>query len=325
MPDTSGETVTSDSVSPPGSAFVLAFHKSGSQWVRDVLWDPAVLDQLGLEPGQQGVDAQDWPGNRAGQIHAPVYSVSRPTWANRKRRGERAVIVLRDPRDMAVSWISSVTHSHAEQLLPAAIRTSMRNFEPREQLLAALIWLRGRTGAMHSWAGYVSTPYEYITSYERLISDSHREFGNIVQFLDGDAQSTAITASIERHSFTARSGRQPGIEDTYSHYRVGVAGDWVRWFDWSVGRLFESLFPSLLVDLGYESSPDWFERLAKSVEVALPTPAHEAADLLVELRRVQEENQLLRRVCDERLSLIESLDKRVQDTLRATEPSESEP
>jgi hypothetical protein len=55
-----------------------------------------------------------------------------------------------------------------------------------------------------------------------------------------------------RHRFESSSkGRRRGQEDTASHYRKGVAGDWKEHFTPKVSTRFEERFPNLLEKLGY--------------------------------------------------------------------------
>lgn len=308
------------------SAFVLAFHKAGSQWVRDVLWTPELLRHLGLTQGVSGAEGRWWPRAGQGQLHAPVYSASFADWAFNRRQGDRAVVVLRDPRDMAASWIPSIVYSHRPGPFTAS-RGVLRQLDGSAQLIAAMVFLDRRAQQLQSWAGRESTGSEYVTSYERLIADQDTEFRRIVEFLGADPTARCVTDAIDQHRFEARSGRSPGQEDSHSHFRNGLAGDWRRWFDRVTGELFEAFFPGLVVQLGYETSADWYTYLPEQTAgTPLQPSATDPDTLLAELRRVQEENLLLRRVCDERLALIEQLSDQLSSTLSqlpATGPSDS--
>ena len=52
-------------------------------------------------------------------------------------------------------------------------------------------------------------------------------------------------------------GRSKGQEDTGSHYRRGVGGDWVNHFEPEHVARFKERHGDLLLKLGYESDPDW--------------------------------------------------------------------
>ncbi len=312
-----------------GSVYVLTFHKAGSQWVRDVLWEPEVLAHLGIERGVSGAVARlPRPNDEAGdpivQLHAPVYTVGFRSWITGRRPGEKAVVVVRDPRDLVVSFLPSVLLSHREVGEISRLRPPLRALESREQLIASLIWLQQRVPALREWAERSDSDVELVTSYEALVADERQAFGNIVEFLGGDRHHPDVVAAVARHSFTARSGRRPGETDAHSHYRRGVAGDWRNHFDHTTGELFEGLFPGLLTSLGYEDGPDWWTDLPAAI-TPVPAVGGDDQELLVELRRVQEENLLLRRVCDERLTLINDLDVRLRDAKAAAAPAPDNP
>jgi len=53
------------------------------------------------------------------------------------------------------------------------------------------------------------------------------------------------------------SGRKQGEEDPRSHYRKGVAGDWINYFNQEHRRYFRENYTDLLIKLGYEKGSDW--------------------------------------------------------------------
>jgi hypothetical protein len=67
-----------------------------------------------------------------------------------------------------------------------------------------------------------------------------------------------LLGSIYAHRFEAQTrGRRAGSEDTGSHYRKGVAGDWVNHFDDVHVKAFKDRFEGLIPKLGYEPDDDW--------------------------------------------------------------------
>jgi len=67
-----------------------------------------------------------------------------------------------------------------------------------------------------------------------------------------------LNAVIRHNSFERKSkGRQRGIENTKSHYRKGVAGDWKNWFTPDLKDAFKQRYPGLLEKLQYESDDRW--------------------------------------------------------------------
>jgi hypothetical protein len=63
---------------------------------------------------------------------------------------------------------------------------------------------------------------------------------------------------VERHSFRRKSGgRKKGEENRSHHYRKGVPGDWVNYFDDKLKQSFKDRYGDLVVQLGYENDYDW--------------------------------------------------------------------
>jgi hypothetical protein len=61
-----------------------------------------------------------------------------------------------------------------------------------------------------------------------------------------------LLGAVYRNRFEANAkGRRTGAEDTASHYRKGVAGDWVNHFTPAVSKAFEERFDGLPRQLGY--------------------------------------------------------------------------
>ena len=52
-------------------------------------------------------------------------------------------------------------------------------------------------------------------------------------------------------------GRSKGKEDTKSHYRKGVGGDWVNHLTEEHVAAFKERWGDLVLKLGYETDPDW--------------------------------------------------------------------
>jgi hypothetical protein len=68
----------------------------------------------------------------------------------------------------------------------------------------------------------------------------------------------AIANLVQSSRFQNLAGRRrPGQEDVRSHYRKGVAGDWVNHFTARHVEEFKRRYNDLLLKLGYEKNADW--------------------------------------------------------------------
>lgn len=200
----------------------------------------------------------------------------------------RGFHVIRDPRDILVSSYFSDKYSHP------VYRQEFAQF--REQLNAAefdaglRLELDRRTAEFAALAGWdYHNPRVYETRYEVLTTVPFEEFSRILAFLEipmvtrgvparvAQAQLAANRAlhrirmpfrvrslpaawlrkAIDAQSFQKLAGRKRGQEDPKSHYRKGVAGDWVNYLTGANKELFKERWGQLLIDLGYEKDLSW--------------------------------------------------------------------
>jgi hypothetical protein len=317
---------------PSSRIFFFTCYKCGSQWVRDVLTSPEMMASSGgLQYHVGGLDASqaELSGIPAGTLSGPLYGFSAEAWESVAAFGDRALVVLRDPRDIVVSWVYSAAYSHRENELFKAIREPLLRMDTTQRMLMFAAWFGRLVGSFRSWTGRRDSGDEMITSYERLVAHQTREFSRIVDFFGWRVPADSLQRVLERHSFETRSGRRRGEENTHSHFRQGEPGDWRRHFDSTSGLYFERVAPGLLAQLGYEDDPEWYARLPStpSVEVGGKRPdlgaLLESHRLAARVAALEEENRQLRRICEERLELIERLsDARSEAPQEAESPTE---
>ncbi len=200
----------------------------------------------------------------------------------------RAFHVVRDPRDILVSSYFSDKYSHyvygqqfaqfREQLGAMAFAEGLR------------LELERRTAEFEALAGWnYHNPRVYETRYEDLTTAPFEQFSKILEFLgipmpeSGMANRAAraklaankwlhrvdmsvpvggippqwLRALLDQNSFQNIAGRQKGQEDQKSHYRKGVAGDWVNYLTGANKDFFKARWGQLVVDLGYEKDLNW--------------------------------------------------------------------
>ncbi len=67
-----------------------------------------------------------------------------------------------------------------------------------------------------------------------------------------------LADTLQKNSFFVLSGgRKQGEEDTHSHYRRGLPGDWKNHFNVDHKQYFKNHFGHLLIKLNYETGEDW--------------------------------------------------------------------
>jgi hypothetical protein len=88
--------------------------------------------------------------------------------------------------------------------------------------------------------------------YEDLKANPEASMLPMLRFLKADDSSGSISQCIANGSFQRVSGgRVAGVEDSASHFRKGIVGDWRNTFDARCEDTFNRYAGELLAELGY--------------------------------------------------------------------------
>jgi len=249
----------------------ITLAKSGSQWVRDVLCHPEILNFVkkeysGISLNMNLIGDYKFPED---QFSGPVFGMTTTDWnsGRNKDKSDKAIVVLRDPRDRIVSLLYSLTNSHSDDLpVIRCFRKLLSEQGSLENKLKILsLYSESTIRFYKTWADYEGDD-ALVVKYEDLIKPELNSFKYIFKWLGwGGIPDDLVDKVLNELSFRNRAGREPGIINNNSHLRKGVAGDWVFHFNIEMGRLWEELFPSLLTATGYEATDQWWERLPKTL------------------------------------------------------------
>jgi hypothetical protein len=177
-----------------------------------------------------------------------------------KRLGAlRGFHMVRDPRDIVVSAYFSHLYSHPDYPSLVEHRERLRSASKEEGLLLEMDQRIYEFRMMLAWDYDRDDVLEL--QMEDVTADAPREVPRILSFLglgaDAGLDAETVAAIVDRNRFEVKAGRTPGTEDLHSHYRKGVAGDWVEHFTERHVEYFKERYNDLLLKLGYEDSPDW--------------------------------------------------------------------
>jgi len=231
----------------------ITHYKAGSQWVYMVLNHIAeeriVTPEVAAEHYTRG-------GIVPGSIYPCVYLTKEQFKAVKRPRRSRVFIVIRDLRDTLISQYFSVKKSH-EMLNPLMQRA--RDILNSRDLQEGLIHLmknnlKSSAKIQRSWAGSWRTIF---VKYEDLVADEYSTFNRIFDHCRFVSDETVRREAINAHSFERMTGRKPGEEDTNSHHRKGVSGDWENYFDKQLKDVFKEKYGQILIDTGYEKDFNW--------------------------------------------------------------------
>jgi hypothetical protein len=180
-------------------------------------------------------------GNYTGEELAYLFACSRFRWTKQESR-KCAVLVNGAPKS-GTTWMLRMLSSI-----------------PQHNLGGANGWYR----LARSWLDQNDIDI-CVVKYEDLSTNTLAEMGRVFRFLGLHQDERLISSIINRNRFERltmgkkfwTSGRQPGQEDTESHFRKGVIGDWKNHFEQTHVQRFKEIAGEALVRLGYEQDNEW--------------------------------------------------------------------
>ena len=296
-----------------GRVVHITLAKCGSQWVRDVLCSPEAVNCSGIISSGAAFTLTRMGRFELpkGMFSGPIFNMNRVEWQGVKSTGDKALVVLRDPRDRLISHLFSVLYSHGAEVSVDFDRSQLTEMKGDSERITRMIGEVAHLMRFYLTWAIDGADDAYIVRYETLVQDQRIEFGKIIDWLGWQVPGELLNSVIERLSFKTRSGRNPGETDISSHYRRGIAGDWRNHFTRDHGRLWESLYPGFLTSICYEKNNDWWESLPKKND-NFESSHINPIEILTKRNRVLErelfekecEIRNLAQACNERLELI---------------------
>lgn len=131
----------------------------------------------------------------------------------------RFVHVIRDPRDVAVSlW------HHGQRIQAGGFTRQYESIDALAEQLASS-WA---SGTEHSARMGARRSGQYLEiRYEDLLAEGPGTLARLLEFLGITAVESEVEACLQATAFEKLSGgRSHGEEDTGSHFRKGISGDW---------------------------------------------------------------------------------------------------
>lgn len=187
-------------------------------------------------------------------------------------RFRKPVVVVRDPRDMYVSFYHYETsfalsnqHSpifrHFQHDSARPVRDDFNEYLRTKLLYTSHPWFHF-SQFLDSW---LNRPGICLVRYEDCLADSEAQLAGIIRFLDDPLDLERLSRTVEQTSFAAVTkekygeSREAGEADNTKFHRKGVAGDWRNHFNESSCRLIEMIEGRSLRRLGYETDARWID------------------------------------------------------------------
>lgn len=250
--------------------FHCTVHKSASQWIRRIASDERIYRYCGLSSYQY---TQEMPGKfdprkvtqRSFDKRFPLRTFITPLYIDYnnflnipKPSRYKVFFVMRDPRDVLISWYFSSKYSHDLIGDQAKVREELNRLDLTDGLLYGIDHLDdfGLFGAQRSWADAGSNQdVVMLVRYEDLaVADNLSLFRKLCDHCDIRIPTDVLKELLQDNSFERLSGgRRRGEEKRDASYRKGVHGDWKNYFNGKIEQRFAEATGDLLAVWGYES------------------------------------------------------------------------
>lgn len=251
----SGGSASELRVAPEPAVLGITHWKAGSQWMAHILKECAPRRYVEAARVSQALDQE---GIQDGRVYAPVYLTRQRVQELRARDPERKYrlfVVMRDLRDSLVSLYFSQRFSHGLLNQSLAKRRELLESLTQEEGLLFLLE-NGLDPIVAIQSSWIQSKVP-IFKYECLIEQPFAQFRRLLDACQMDVSDAHLKNVLERNSFQAMTGREPGTEAQDHHCRKGVAGDWRTYFTPRLVERFKQLYGPVLVTTGYEADLNW--------------------------------------------------------------------
>lgn len=229
----SGSTARVHTPHPPNDFNVLGTPRCGTKWVVKIV---SLL--LGQKKGniihslRKRIQQSFYKRYEVRHYHEGIIEDFKPE--------QKVVFIYRDIRDAIVSgyfYITNNQHEGAMGCTPAVFSKLTREEGIEKQLI---MYMKYRMPVMNYWLN-VKAGNVVKVKYEELLKDREKWIRYINERCCISSHERNIRKTIEETSFTTMSGRNHGVEDTKSHQRKGISGDWKNHFTEKHLRIFRKM------------------------------------------------------------------------------------
>ena len=232
--------------------------KTASQWIRLILSDPRLYRYHGHVPYLARYTPPAEQLARQGAMMTSLYwGAERFVEFRGQVKGARAFVVVRDPRDLLVSWYFSNRYSHDPMPGLSELsdrRARMEGMDEESAINQTIDEFGVVADLLTSWANFDRTdPDVVLFKYEDLTAkDNLPLWRSIMSHYGLEVPDAVIARLLDFYAFNnLKSAKRSGSE--VGKYRSGRAGDWRTLMTARNYDHFQSRFGGLATGLGYSA------------------------------------------------------------------------
>lgn len=228
--------------------------KTGSQWVKTIFADPKIRKLSGLKVHPQFRYEVDQfkkkfplytfvPG-----LYIPYYLYNEI----KKPERSRTFYVMRDPREVIVSWYYSMKYTHRATGNVMKHRNALQEVSESEGLFYAIKHLHIKVAFMRTWWHNRSDPDVHVVRFENLTEEPLEEWRKIFDHCMIDIGDSTLKRVLSR--YTKNKMRERDLKrrnGSRSHYRTDKKG-WQILLEDQHLELFKRANGNILKELEYE-------------------------------------------------------------------------
>jgi len=233
-----------------------SIQKTGSQWIKSIFSDRRVRKETGMSVYPQlRYEYGEFKKKFPPYTFVPCLYIPYNLYEEiEKPDTYKTFYIMRDPRNVVISWYKSMLKSH---------RTSNKRVASHREFLTSVTKKRGiiyciknlsmKFGFIKNWAIMGRDDENVkIVRFEDLTQDTNKEFKNLFSFLGIDINSNKLEKILDDYSKTKMRKRDEQKRAKNSNYTQG-GSNWKEEFCNEHTRLFNELYGDLLAMLKYDS------------------------------------------------------------------------
>ncbi len=184
---------------------------------------------------------------------------------------KKPVIVVRDPRDVWVSYFFYEAYHHKGTRREVRLKSYDDSASEQQNLCN---YIKEKTQFperfdpgfsynrfLNEW---LDRPHIHLARYEAMHSRPEETLTAILNYIGiENVDYSKLTAAIQENSFENITGRDAGTEDKNSHKRKGIVGDWKNMFTAESAKFVYETQQEYLEKLGYESDGEWVSNITR--------------------------------------------------------------
>jgi len=242
---------------PVDNLYLATVQKSGSQWVKKVFSDPEMqeITRLKVYP-QHNYEFNEFKSRFPVGTVIPGLYIDYPTFDVfvRKPKNYKVIYVIRDPRDIAVSWYHSMYSTHGERQGVDRVRRTLKGMTKEDGLSYAIKYLSPKFASLRSWVELSKGDSNVrFVKFEEMTDSPGSSFEELLTFCGFDFDREHIDSILSKYtkSNMRKTDLKNRSEDSESHYRE-KSSSFRDEFTTDHSHLFRQVTGNLVELLGYD-------------------------------------------------------------------------